>query len=287
MPPPRYSQLRLFGSSVALVDNFSPEFPRTVGTFGRYFPSSRRREVLQDFAIRPPSPLADWDSPTHLARRVVSRARDAYPNAEHWRLMESFPLPIFCFPWQGDAIHLDLSAAYFSILRSFGIRNVCPFRFFSLSPAYSLPPLPSPAAGSGWKWFWTVLPGVCRAGHGLLEVAPDEFRRYPRRGVDPRPWVTVASVLYSLASLATRLGAVYVFVDSAIFPLTTPYSELTDLATAWGLTYRTKAAGHTIVRAPGAYSINSVSSGHFHRVSPSYHPLDPELAAWALASVAL
>lgn len=272
-----------------LVESFSPEYPRFLGSFSAFYPLYHRREVLAPAHVIVPGadflpPGWGW-SPGEIAREILrARRGPRWPEAENWRRVEQMRPPALVIPgcWE-DCVLVDIQRAYESILRRWGVRQVDPLRFFSKSLAWEIP---KPYwTGPGEKHVLRILPAIGLGGRILFQEGPGKVAWRKSLGRDCRPWGTVMVVLAGVAEAARRLGARYWNVDGGIIPIA-GLGELRDFCAGAGLVLREKARGTAEVKCLGAYRVGGWVSGHFSRVriTRAVEP-DSELWEWSLGVI--
>jgi len=284
-----YVQERLFGESVPLpataywpVDAFSELYPTVRGIYGQYLLALRKGEVLEDVAVR----VDDcWYSPSALARAIVRSRRGRWPESDIQKEIEALAVPMYALPgFWGNCALLDIRRAFASILERWGVREVRPLRYFSLTPAWTPPA--RYWSGAGEDLVLRILPSVARSGKMRVFWGRDKIEEKERWCIDPRPWGTVVAVLAGIAEVARRdYHCIYWNVDGGILP-TAVVDDILRFIRALGLDARVKAQGETVVLGIGAYRVGGKMSIPFRRgVRAVVRQGGGEFAEWAAAIV--
>lgn len=154
---------------------------------------------------------------------------------------------------QGHFWMYDLCGAYWQIYRWLSLDVVWP-------------------RGIGVLWLWDVaerladwkiarntLVGVTRA-HSITVYKKDrlQWQKFTNRWFNPHLWRTIMEVLHDVASVALRLGAVYIATDSYIFDRERSARRFVQWLDEAGMGYHDYGNGDGVIKGWGSYSIDGV-----------------------------
>lgn len=207
-----------------------------------------------------------WTTPGDLARDYLAikfPKRKARCTSRQWRecVQTQVDPPLFCIPERlKSACYLDLSAAYWQIVRAAGWDvDYCPEAWLGTGSEMIDWPYPSE------KMARNCLVSVGQ-GDGTMSLWDGQkmiYTRKPNRFINKVLWRLVCDVLNGIAlDMIQKAHAVYVYVDGYIIDQRY-LGEAVEVAASWGVDFKIKHAGAADVRAPAAYGFDHPTEGHF------------------------
>lgn len=248
-----------------LLDRWFPitslDVPAVIGSFCITSKQAKKRWIIRPQAH---DIGAGWCTPGDIARDYL---KVKFPNykprittAQYQEVIAKKRLtPVYCEPFEGDLVYVDIVSAYWNILRTTGWKpEYSPGRY--LSREYDVTDFPYHYIKMARNSLVTVgMTGSIQIydGRGNLK-----FVKRPNPFVNTMLWATVCDVLNGVAHDAIVAGAKYVYTDGYICHWYDA-KDVIEAVERWGLPAQIKWQGRGVVKAPGAYRIGEHQSKPF------------------------
>lgn len=246
------------GWSIMLVDAF-PSLSwipdnLTIGMDGWSCQSQRYRLLKRSSAI---DLGGGWITPGDAARMYVNYkypARRRCTTDQYVSVVKDVRQPpLFAVPLEIDhAVYLDLTSAYWTILRIIGWSvDYHPLKFMGVGDSMDDWPLPDN------KQARNALVGIATSS-GVRAWIDGKIVFYPAgsRYINMILWRAVQDIMHGIAHDMRRAGAVYVNVDGYI--MAKQYERLAyEVAESWGVSLGIRHEGPAVIRGAGNYDIGS------------------------------
>lgn len=250
-----YRAERLEGWRVELVNRL-PAYTEMeescyLGTFSMAQFQRRHKFVLAKHAHRTPGGFL---TPGEMARDYLKLHYPKYNRKATYGQIKSCiddrgTVPLYCLPTKGEAVYVDLKAAYWSIVRTVGWNvNYHPERFLVCNPDNEDFPFADNKLGRNML-VSTSLPHNLSMWNGRRVVTVQKRNPYQNLIL----FRLVTDVLNAIAAeMIQYAGAIYVNTDGYIIPAES-YDRARDVLDSWGLPYAIKFQGMATVTAIASY----------------------------------
>jgi len=180
---------------------------------------------------------------------------------------------LFMGEYRGDGVYVDLNRAYHTIYSMLPLNVLYPRGW----PTKTLSLKPVAEKLKDNKSARNAVVGITRSRYitaykGKKPVLLTAKNRF----LSPPFWATIMDVLHELASLAVKLGAIYVNTDGYIFPDKTHPGEFTEYLEQMGYTFKVKR-GDCHISGWGAYTIGDKTTTPYetkhNKTGNPYYPL--------------
>lgn len=245
----------------------NPQFEGAiVGSSSIY--SSRKRT---SFVFKDSNSLELPLTRTAIARRIVEQSLflngvKMYPYQSRKKEWTFLSPPLYCVPYSGDALYIDLKSAYYQVYSKLPLVSSKLGRKYLISPPWLFPFLPNDLNSD--KLIRNAIVGVWR-GNSRTVIKNGQIERtqqtFPTSCYSH--WDMICEILNYFALKAVEFGATYVHTDGYIFPENTQWKKFQDLLDSWGFVWAYKARGITSVWSIGSYEVGSLST---KRVNEKY-----------------
>jgi hypothetical protein len=225
-----------------------------VGSGSLFSPRHQTSYVLETEALNGYPLTAPAVARAIIEKKLRALGRKTYPRPKDWEGWELHSHPLYCKPAKGEFTYLDIKGAFLTLYSKLPAIPHGTTRGMNCAPPWLAEFLPADL--HNWKLVRNSLVGVWRSctvtrlSDGGLSK---QTRYFPTTNYYAWQWIQKA--LHYFAGLALQHGAIYIYSDGYIFPLTADFEGFQEKLASLGIETKEKARGKGEVRAVGSYKI--------------------------------